>query len=265
MRKPLIINMDEVEELRRDGPALLLRARGRSRQWFPFRRLSRILITGVPENALHTLLACCGQGVPVTILNRRGQILGQIIHPGRLPHPLGHWMDALEAEPELDAVYKDWLENQQRRAYGLIGCFGYNSAHSAQKAQQQLQKLASKKQLHDTLPNIRTWLESLLATHMQCLASNYGLPGNSRYLQKLKQDLMPPALALATTSLVHKLPAGKNTHSTAQLARFYQAHCAQPVEDWLQKAFTALCSLLEECALGQQAIPPKSPCGATTT
>ena len=109
-RRTLLIELDKVARLRRDGPALRLALHGRSEQWFPLRRLSRLLCTGDPAPHFPTLLWCAGAGIPVSLLAANGKLIAQLLHPGGLPSPLHHWLQAKDDDPDLQQAWQDWQD-----------------------------------------------------------------------------------------------------------------------------------------------------------
>jgi hypothetical protein len=87
-RRTLLLESSRLQDLKIDGPAILVRAYGKSRQWFPMRRISSLICIELPSRGLEVLTQVAGHGIPVNFFSTRGKLLAQLVHPGHLPGPL---------------------------------------------------------------------------------------------------------------------------------------------------------------------------------
>lgn len=247
-RRCLLIESHKLALLKRDGPALRLRAHGSSLQWFPLRRLDRVLMIGLPDIGFDALVHTAKEGVPVTFLSAQGSVLAQLSHPAALPNPLRHWLEALQNEPALAQSYQHWLDNQLRIAYGMLGFFGSCLKDARQEVEKALAKLARKQKRGRMPGEARVWFATLLTTQIQSRARRLGMSSTSLQLQRLVDDLLPAGVALAMSGLLQTLPLNL-TLSGAALARFYERHLADDLDDWINRAIYTLASQLEYTAM----------------
>lgn len=249
-RRTLLIDSASLDELKLDGPALCLRSKGRSRQWFPLRRLSRILCVEMPSQGMDALLHTANRGVPVSIFTRRGKLIAQLIHPGALPGPLLHWLDALPGDPELQGAYDQWLENQLRHTYGLLGCIARTPQVAARRAEEQLTRLVRKNRCSSLVEAARHWVEGLLVTRVQSQCMMLGLPANSSHLSMLYDHLREAGVTLSLTALVlHAREHGPI--DTSRLAVTVEARLGAYLEHWVARALYTLAQQLEWHAMAQ--------------
>lgn len=255
-RRCLILDARRVQEIVRDGPALRVRAIGRSRQWFPLRRLSRVLCIGYPTQGLEALGATAHDGVPVTFLQPGGEVIAQLVFPGALPQPLVHWLDAIATEPDLARAYSVWLENLCRHTYGLVGAVACDSALAARKAEAGLAELL-RRQKRGRLPaHARSWFSSLLATAIQARLMEKGMAANSHTLVKVQQDMLHPGLMLGLSWLYLGLPLVDSPREAA-LARYYQRQLEADLDAWIQRCLYSLERQLELAGMLQDSIRPQ--------
>ncbi|GAB4362651.1 MAG: hypothetical protein Kow0060_19000 [Methylohalobius crimeensis] len=112
--QPLYLNAPEVRRVSLDGPALKVVTRRQADRHFPLPRLSRVVSRGPIAWTSPALLECLRRGVPVTFLNREGQLLGMSF--GAYPQDSGfnRLLDAyfsLEAGPQR---LVDWFRSHSR-------------------------------------------------------------------------------------------------------------------------------------------------------
>lgn len=255
-RRSLLIDTSQLDELRLDGPSLCIRSRGRSRQRFPLRRISQIICIGLPGQGLEALFSAAREGIPVSFFNRRGRIIAQLIHPGALPNPLSHWLEATEYEAPLQTIYDDWLENQLRHTYGMLGCVARNSRQSSARATEQLKRLAKATQSYDLLKDARPWIENLLGNRIRMHGTQLGVAANSTRLAAIVHDLQPAGTTLCLTWL---LLAARDHGPIApiRVPAYFEGVLAKSVDDWIRRALFTLTRQLERRALSQDAPPPE--------
>jgi len=250
-----VIDSAQLNEFKIDGPALCMSCTGKSRQRFPFRRLSQIICVGLPTVGIEALIATANQGIPVTFFNRRGHIIAQLIHPGALPHPLAHWLGAAASDPLLKQTYHEWLENQLRHTYGLLGCIARHSRYSAARAQAQLEKLTKQANCQSLLDGAREWFEGLLTARFQVHGVRFGLPANSSLLATITDALLEAGTLLCLTWLVLNI-RDNGIIPLQKLPAFFEGPLARSVDEWIARALFTLANQLEERALDQDARYP---------
>ena len=249
-RRSLLIDSATLDELKLDGPALRLRSRGRSRQWFPLRRISRVLCVETPHLGIEALLHTANSGIPVSIFTRGGRLIAQLVHPGALPGPLLHWLDALPGDPDLQCAYDQWLDNQLRHTYALMGCVARTPQVAARRAEEQLVRLAKKTNCSQLLEEARDWIEGLLLTRIQGQCISLGLPANSSHLAGLFEHLREAGATLCLTWLVVHVRDNGPVDSR-RLAACFESKLGPHVEHWIARALYTLAQQLEWQALAQ--------------
>ncbi|MBS97682.1 MAG: hypothetical protein CMI01_03270 [Oceanospirillaceae bacterium] len=251
-RRCLMIESNKLVELNRDGPALRLKAQGRSTQWFPLRRLSRVICVEIPDVGMRALAATAAEGIPVTFLRPNGRIEAQLIHPGALPEPFTHWLSAIESEQDVRRAYHGWLDNFLRHSYAMLGCVACTAEKAKDKADLQVRRIARKQGRGRLLPVLRTWLTSLLIAQIQSRATQLGLAANSHRTLMLCDHLMAAGLLLAMTRLLLTLPDETKPEGLT-IARLYEREVAPDISDWLARGFYTLSEQLERAAMSQSA------------
>ncbi len=248
-RRSLLIDSAQLVELTLDGPALRVRAEGKSRQWFPLRRLSLVSCIELPATGMDALATTAREGIPVTFYGRGGKLLAQLIHPGNLPGSFSHWVEAMAHDEELQRVYDIWLENQLRHSCGLMGCMVRDSSLALVRAEAQLRSLAKVRRCEGLLSGARDWVEGLLTGLLQGQAMGMGLSANSSQLAKITADLMPVGKLLGLTWLV--ADKRRELPGPAELPYFCGKHLAPPMEQWVARLLGTLANQLENCAMAQ--------------
>ncbi len=76
--KPLYLGAIAQLKVELDGPALCVSSPVQARALYPLRRLSRIITNHTVQWSMKALMACAQRGIPVTFVNRRGDVLGYL-------------------------------------------------------------------------------------------------------------------------------------------------------------------------------------------
>lgn len=243
-----MIECDNLQQLKMDGPALCLQVWGKSRQWFPLRRLASIICVQFPAIGVTALAQAAHQGIPVNIFDRKGRLMVQMINPRTLPSPFSHWIEAIDHDPALAATYNAWLENQLRHTYGMIGCVACNIHNSKVAAQDQLEKLSKRNQCNTLVEEARNWLEGLLTAQLQVHATDLGLSPSSRHLARITGDLLEAGILLCLTIVAANAKSSKLL-SERRIIRFHECHLAPKVDQWIARALHTLSNQLEQNAM----------------
>ena len=107
--KPCYIQGREGMQIKLDGPALSISSPGQSSVLAPLRRISRVVISGLPECSTSALLACAERGIAVTFLQRDGTIRAHLFGHYRSKNDLfANLRDFLD-HPDWPERYQTWL------------------------------------------------------------------------------------------------------------------------------------------------------------
>tara|TARA_R110000868_G_scaffold122666_1_gene325267 strand:+ start:1459 stop:2238 length:780 start_codon:yes stop_codon:yes gene_type:complete len=253
-RRCLFVEAEQLVGVRLDGPALRLRAPRRSWQWFPLRRISRVLCVGVPGASFEVWARVAQHGVPVLFVQKNGRVISQLCFPGAESASFQHWMSATFADAELSQAYQNWLENFTRHSYGLMGAVSCDVAHAASKAELALLKLAKQRRLSLT-QEMRQWAETLVANQLVQQAMEFGLPASGSCTGRLLADLKPVASLLTLVLYLSASTAEKGRLSGAALGLEIEHLVELELRAWLQRGFYSLRDSLERAALYQAQLP----------
>ena len=256
-RRCLFVEASQLADVRMDGPALRLRAHGRSLQWFPLRRISRVLCLEVPERSMAVWIDVAAQGIPVLFVRPNGKVLAQLVFPGAEPTDLNHWMGAVLADTEVSQAYDEWLDNWLRHSYGLLGAMSYDRQHAALKADAQVVKLAKQRGIRITATT-RQWCHTLVGSQILEQAVAIGLPLAGMAVKQLQADLAHAAEVLAIASVCRTLESDHTLSDGVGFARFYQRRVEPDVQAWLQRALYSLNESLERAALYLSSAPVRA-------
>jgi hypothetical protein len=253
-RRCLFVESEVLVAVRLDGPALRIRARRQSWQWFPLRRLSRVMCVGVPGESFAVWAAVAQHGIPVIFVRPSGQVLAQLSFPGALPTPMLHWLSAAFSDVELKSAYGVWHENFCRHSYAMLGAVSCDRVHSASKAESVLAGLLRRQKRGRLAVAVKQWVDTLLRSQMLDEAARLGLPSTGLALQRLLEDLHHPGLMLAQVTFFQSLAAGAEL-SGSGFGQHYQQYVEPQVQAWLERGFFTLRESLERAALYQAQVP----------
>lgn len=249
-RRSLLIDSPRLLELKMDGPALCLRAEGKSRQWFPLRRLSMVICVDVPTIGMEALAATASRGIPVSLFSPGGRMIAQLVHPAALPNPLSHWLEVIPCDEPLATAYGDWLDNQLRHTYALIGCLGRDSAQGAERAEAQLRRLAREAKCLGLVTVAREWMDGLTTALLQAEGMRLGLSASSTQLAGILADLRQAGITLTLTWLV-VAARHLGVDEVKNIPAFFEKHLANDIGNWAKRALFTLANQLERKAMGQ--------------
>jgi hypothetical protein len=114
MKKPLFLVATTLHSIDVDGPSLVITQRGRARQRFPFRRLSRIVVCGQIKSCVSWIYLALGQGVPITLLEQNGQLLARLQPAAEDKACLPEMAEQLTYDAALKKHWQSWCERQQQ-------------------------------------------------------------------------------------------------------------------------------------------------------
>lgn len=248
----LIINSAGLECLRLDGPALKTRSNGKSPQWFPLRRISQLFFIEQPAVGMDAAFAVAQQGLPVSFFSRRGELIAQLINPRALPHPMRHWLEASAHDPLLKQAYEDWLENQLRHTYGMMGCVACTSERAARAANMQLVTLVRKSGDARLLDGAQGWFTALLFNRLQHHLAQLGLPVQSHRSVEISNALLEAGVTLCMSWLAALITLRKDNKKLLlrQVPHIFEERLGKDIDAWIQRGFYMLQQQLEATALG---------------
>ena len=114
--KPCYIRAKEGMQIKLDGPALSISAPGQAAVLTPLGRISRIVISGMPECLASVLLACAERGINITFLQHNGAIRAHLFGRSRERNDLFKHLRDLLDRPGWPELYQNWLEAAASRA-----------------------------------------------------------------------------------------------------------------------------------------------------
>ena len=118
-RKVLYIDGRDKARVRQDGPSLVVRCGAGASRRFPFRRLSRILVSGSVDWSTQALLACADAAIPVCFLSREGAVRARVLHPApryrlsKLRIQIERYFGEV---PSAESGYQAWLDRELENA-----------------------------------------------------------------------------------------------------------------------------------------------------
>lgn len=113
--QPLYLNAPEVRRVSLEGPALKVVCRNVADQYFPLARLSRVISRGPVSWSSAALLECLRHGVPVTLLDHDGQLLGMCFGAWRQDSGFSALLDAFFTLEDGPQRLIDWFCSQSRK------------------------------------------------------------------------------------------------------------------------------------------------------
>lgn len=113
--QPLYLNAPEVRRVSLEGPALKVVCRHQADQYFPLARLSRVISRGPVSWSSAALLECLRRGVPVTLLDREGKLLGMCFGAWPQDSRFSSLLDAFFVLEDGPQRLVDWFRGQSRQ------------------------------------------------------------------------------------------------------------------------------------------------------
>ncbi len=113
--QPLYLNASEVRRVSLEGPALKVVCRHQADQYFPLARLSRVISLGPVSWSSAALLECLRRRVPITLLDREGQLVGMCFGAWPQDSKFNALLDAFCALEDGLPRLKDWFRAQSRQ------------------------------------------------------------------------------------------------------------------------------------------------------
>ena len=117
--KPLYLHAKGRLVVSLDGPALRISRSGCADQRFPFRRISRVMVSGDASWSTDALLACADEGISVCFLKADGRPRARWFGRATKRNALAQrWQDFLD-RPDWSDLYTQWRIALSRRAVRL--------------------------------------------------------------------------------------------------------------------------------------------------
>lgn len=113
--RPLYLAGTRDTRVRIDGPALVVRAAGEARRWYPLRLLSRVISRPQVVWDGAAILALIDGGIPLFFVDRDGVLTGACLGRFDDPFGLGAHLEALIAQLGWPDRYDNWRRSEERR------------------------------------------------------------------------------------------------------------------------------------------------------
>ncbi len=115
LRKPLYVDCSSRASVDRDGPALLVRVPGQADQYFPARRLLRVVCRGPVPWSPEALFLCMERSIPVVFTDEDGVVCGVCTGRGNPDDDLASLLDAVVDREDWRERYDAIQRSVERR------------------------------------------------------------------------------------------------------------------------------------------------------
>lgn len=179
MRKPLYLDVAQVNEVYLEAVALRVVCYEQADQYFPLRCIARIVVTGQVEWSTPALLACLEYGIPIAFRRRDGQLVGHCLSDRSSSTPLELLVGQCLDHPIADQHYQQWRVHEERQWVERIGrC--YKQLFRQQTASALLPWLTPRLEaiLPCQLGLFQAQLQAPIASHVAEILQLYGFSDN---------------------------------------------------------------------------------------
>lgn len=201
--RPLYLHGDPPLRVHLDGPALRVTTKRRAARLYPFRLLSRITVSGHVDWNTAALLACVDHGIPVTFLDRNGEVrawcLGATVRRLPLVQQLVLFLD----RPDWKAHYQAWRDAMERRSVlNLLHRLGTASPDlRAGRVREQVLRQAHKLAWPDRVTVVESRMNGLLGAHLARLFMQAGIGPDALFLEPSGLNLLSDLQAILAWDL----------------------------------------------------------------
>ncbi len=113
--RTLYLDGESTIQVRLDGPALLVTGEGRCPKRFPFRRFTRVLVSGNVEWSTPALLACLERSIAIVFLGKTGELVGLCLGKGLPVYDRATVFEEFSNRPDWPEYYATWRTAMERR------------------------------------------------------------------------------------------------------------------------------------------------------
>lgn len=168
----------EAQQVRLDGPSLLVSAQDRADARVPLRVLARVVARSSAEWSTAAIVACLAGGIPITFLRGDGATLGFCLPSGRRSADLARLLEIAERRWDGPAGFANWARAEERRAIlRLISMRPVQIVVSDPRPEQlRAAILAAAGSDRPHAASILAMLEGMLAAHLPQILLASGLP-----------------------------------------------------------------------------------------
>lgn len=142
--RPLYIKGATDKKINLDGPALKVIAREQADRYIPLKKISRITSIGRVEWQTEALLACCKRKIPITFMDGKAQIQGQLAPPINNSQPINaeQLLEEYLYDLQSPEKYRQWLQALETQQIAKLPAQYRNNEHNPEKIKQAIyQKL----------------------------------------------------------------------------------------------------------------------------
>ena len=171
----LVIDTRQLDRICIDGPALRVKMRHKSSQWFPLRRLSRLHFIGINQVQLSLVLLCAEQNIPVAFFKHNGQLRSKMMPPRGERALIDHWFEHLQFDDEFRVIYRDWKQFQQQH---LLASLAIDAQHGGVKIKvinDSLRRFCQRRLGKQHYQVAKDWLIGLLGFQVQQVIQRFGI------------------------------------------------------------------------------------------
>lgn len=241
----LMIDSRKLLHLTSDGPALKVTMQSKSAMLFPYRRLCRIHIMGIPRTGLETLLYCAEQQIPVAFFHHNGRLRCRLYPAVTQETDIEHWIEHIDFDPILAGVYNDWAEQQYRHTLSLLGESQCANTLARQRVTDTLRGFCKQTLGKSGLQSALDWLDGLLQFQLEHLIESFGFT-RQKSCARLGKDIKPVCEVWLLFSLAEYIQHKPGLQVTAQsITHFYQQQSSN-LELLIKRMLTQLISSLEK-------------------
>lgn len=179
MRKPLYLDVSQVNEVYLEEVALRVVCYEQADQYFPLRRIARIVVTGSVEWSTPALLACLEYGIPIAFRRRDGYLVGHCLSDRSSSTPLELLVGQCLDNPMADQRYQQWRGHEERQWVERIGrCYRQLFRQQAASAIMPWVTGRLEAELSCSLQVFQAQLQVPIASHVAEILQLYGFSDN---------------------------------------------------------------------------------------
>lgn len=231
-KSTLVVDATRLIRLAVDGPALRVRIQGCSDMLFPFRRILRVQVIGVPRSGFDALIACAERRIPVAFFDGCGRYRCRLGPPAIDPTGVDARLEQIEYDCCSRAVYEEWKRNQSAHLLSLLGVGDPAARRAPDRVRKSLFSTLRQQLIQKDLEEAQNWIQGMLTFHLEQALDAVGPVTHMRIRSRLIQDLserlvLIPLIDLAATSTPSRAQmadARAATHLYRRTARVVEHH-----------------------------------------
>ncbi len=245
MMRPLYLQGGNDMRVAFDEPALAVKTPDKTRQLFPLRRISRVVVTGDVDWSMPALLACADQGVSVLFIDTQGNIRGRWIGKSRSEGPLQSLFRLL-SRPDAKRCYDNWHNGMQR----MVARSAARRLALPEWRTMDLQLLSQwlEQSLNDDWNRVRQWLSAVVVgavtDYLFSFGADAGSDAETDWCLRLAEDLGALLLADFYPLLFEQCQTSPEPPGQPVLLRYFESRSVR-LELLLRGALSRLSDALK--------------------